>query len=215
MSGDQVIQRCRIEYFQMLIGLNSPQRPTSVPFPSSGVSENLRSQLVELRRYVDHLEAERNLERKRSEAIMEVGTKIDAGQRGTPIHVEESLVEKEKERLAENEEMLKRKEKELDAERALIESERNNLESERKKMQEEKVAIELERREMLEMEDRKNEETLKHDEKSQETMIKNSHERLWWVLQLQERGRKVARCLSGVRKRNSEKEPSKNLTPRI
>merc|ERR1719462_325208 len=69
-------------------------------------------------------------------------------------------------------------EKELEAERALIESERNNLRSERKKMQEEKVAIELERREMLEMEDRKNEETLKHDEKSQEAMIKNSHEYL-------------------------------------
>ena len=123
MSRDQVIKRCRIEYFQMLTGLNSLQRPTSVPFPC-GVSENLRSQVVELRRYVDYLEAERDKERKRSEAIMEVGTKIDAGYRGTPIHVEESLVEKEKERLAENEEMLKRKEKELEAERALIESER-------------------------------------------------------------------------------------------
>ena len=144
----------------MLIGLNSLQRPTSVPFPSD-VDENLRSQVVELRRYVDHLEAERDQERKRSEAILEVGTNIDAGHRGTPTRVGESLVEKEKERLAENGEMLKRKEKELEAERALIESERNNLESERKKMLEEKVAIELERREMLEMEDRKNKETLK------------------------------------------------------
>ena len=144
MSGDQVNK----EYFQMSIGFNSLQRPTSVPFPS-GVDENLRSQVVELRRYVDHLEAERDKERKRCEAIMEVGTKIDAGHRGTLIHVEESLVEKEKERLAENEEMLKRKEKELDAERALMELERNNLESERKKMHEEKVAIELERREIL------------------------------------------------------------------
>ena len=107
-----------------------------------------------------------------------MAVEVSAGHRGTPTHVEESLVEKEKERLAENGEMLKRKEKELEAERALIESERNNLESERKKMLEEKVAIELERREMLEMEDRKNEETLKHDEKSQEAMIKNSHEYL-------------------------------------
>ena len=134
--------------------------------------------MVELRRYVDRLEAERHKERKRSEAILEVGTNIDAGHRGTPTRVGESLVEKEKERLAENGEMLKRKEKELEAERALIEWERNNLELERKKMLEEKVAIELERREMLEMEDRKNEETLKHDEKSQEAMIKNSHEYL-------------------------------------
>ena len=172
-----MIKRCRIEYFQMLIGFNSLQRPTSVPFPI-GVDDNLMFQVVELRRYVDHLEAGRDKERKRSDAIMEVGTKIDAGHRGTPIHVEESLVEKEKERLAENEEMLKRKEKELDAERALIESERNYLESERKKMQEEKVAIELERREILEIEDKKNEDALKHDEKSQEAMIKNSHEYL-------------------------------------
>ena len=85
---------------------------------------------------------------------------------------------KRKERLAENEEMLNKKEKELNAERALIELERNNLESERKKMQEEKDAIELERREILEIEDRKNEDALKHDEKSQEAMIKNSHEYL-------------------------------------
>ena len=120
----------------MLIGLNSLQRPTSVPFPS-GVDENLRAQVVELRRYVDHLEAERDKERKRSEAISEVGTEIDAGHRGTPSQVEESFVEQEKQKLAENEKMLKRKEKELDAERALIELERNNLESERKKMQEE------------------------------------------------------------------------------
>ena len=96
MSGDQVIKRCRIEYFQMLIGLNSLQRPTSVPFPSD-VDENLRSQVVELRRYVDHLEAERDQERKRSEAILEVGTKIDAGNRGTATHVEDNFVEKEKE----------------------------------------------------------------------------------------------------------------------
>ena len=105
MSGDQVIQRCRIEYFQMLIGLNSLQRPTSVPFPS-GVDENLRSQVVELRRYVDHLEAERDKERKRSEAMLEVGTEIDAG-------LEESFVEQEKQKLAENEKMLKRKEKKV------------------------------------------------------------------------------------------------------
>ena len=45
-------------------------------------------------------------------------------------------------------------------------------------MQEEKVVIELERREILEMEERKKEDALKHDEKSQETMIKNSHEYL-------------------------------------
>ena len=62
--------RCRIEYFQMLIGLNSLQRPTSVPFTSSGVGENLRSQVVELRRYVHHLEAERDEERKKREAIL-------------------------------------------------------------------------------------------------------------------------------------------------
>ena len=75
-----------------------------MPFPS-GVDENLRAQVVELKRYVDHLEAERDKERK-SEAILEVGTEIDAGHRGTPTHVEESFVEKEKERLAVNEEML-------------------------------------------------------------------------------------------------------------
>ena len=57
--------RCRIEYFQMLIGLNSLQRPTSVPFTSSGVGENLRPEVVELRRYVHHLEAERDEERKK------------------------------------------------------------------------------------------------------------------------------------------------------
>ena len=77
---------------------------------------------------------------------------------------------KRKERLTENEEMLNKKEKELNAERA--------LESERKKIHEEKDAIELERREILEIEDRKNEDALKHDEKSQEAMIKNSHEYL-------------------------------------
>ena len=104
----------------MLIGLNSLQRPTSVPFPG-GVDENLRSQVVELRRYVDHLEAERDKERKRSEAISEVGTEIDAGHRGTPSQVEESFVEQERQKLAENEKMLKRKEKELDSERALVE----------------------------------------------------------------------------------------------
>ena len=84
---------------------------------------------------------------------------------------------KRKERLAVNEEMLNKKEKEWNAERALIELERNNLESERKKIHE-KDAIELERREILEIEDRKNEDALKHDEKSQEAMIKNSHEYL-------------------------------------
>merc|ERR1719209_815021 len=78
--------------------MSGDQRPTTVPFPS-GVDEYLRSQVVELRRYVDHLEAERDLERKKSEAILEVGTKIDAGQRGTPTQVEESFVEKEKEKL--------------------------------------------------------------------------------------------------------------------
>ena len=67
--------------------------------------------MVELRRYVDRLEAERHKERKQSEAILEVGTNIDAGHRGTPTHVEESLVEKEKERLAENGEMLKGRKK--------------------------------------------------------------------------------------------------------
>ena len=49
-----------------------------MPFPSD-VDENLRSQVVELRRYVDRLEAERHKERKQSEAILEVGTNIDAG----------------------------------------------------------------------------------------------------------------------------------------
>ena len=51
--------------------------------------------MVELRRYVDRLEAERHKERTKSEAILEVGTNIDAGHRGTPTRVEESLVEKE------------------------------------------------------------------------------------------------------------------------
>ena len=54
----------------MLIGLNSLQRPTSVPFTSSGVGENLRPEVVELRRYVHHLEAERDEERKKREAIL-------------------------------------------------------------------------------------------------------------------------------------------------
>ena len=78
----------------MLIGLNSLQRPTSVPFTSSGVGENLRSQVVELRRYVHHLEAERDEERKEREAILEARTNFDAGHRGTAIHVQERFVEK-------------------------------------------------------------------------------------------------------------------------
>ena len=59
-----------------------------MPFTSSGVGENLRSQVVELRRYVHHLEAERDQERKKREAILEVRTNFDAGHRGTPTHVQ-------------------------------------------------------------------------------------------------------------------------------
>ena len=50
--------------------------------------------MVELRRYVHHLEAERDEERKEREAILEARTNFDAGHRGTAIHVQERFVEK-------------------------------------------------------------------------------------------------------------------------
>ena len=104
-----------------------------LPYPK-GVEEDLRQQVIELRRYIDKLEEERQLESKKHEAEKtEQNQMLALAQENLDRVGEEQAVEREE---------LKEESRQLAEEKAKVEAERKVLESEKRAMEEKSKSCE-------------------------------------------------------------------------